>query len=315
MLAGPSSSVQPFRNLNFLQIYHQQNNNNTTINTTPLPTNQPPPKRNPSKTHTGEREKERNTKMDPPRKPIPTTTHLKPPPHHTPRPTSTTTPSSSIPPRAPVTAHPSSTIAESSIFQGTHPISIGAGTVIHPRTRIYSFHGPVIIEERCIIGEKSVLGTPPTNITSHSSSGTTGSGIGASEDSSGIPITLSANVTLGPGVTVHAGTRLQTGVLVEALATIHRRVTIGAHSKVCAGCDVSENTVLKEWMVVWGSAGTGQRRRVRAKGKMSSVTAAAQGIQALEAGVIEEARLMVLDKEREALARLIGASASSGRRR
>ncbi|KAI9040126.1 transferase hexapeptide domain protein [Aspergillus affinis] len=256
--------------------------------------------------------------MDPPRKP-PTTTHLKPPPHHTPRQTSTSpTPSASAPapPRAPVTAHSSATISESSIFQGTHPISIGAGTVIHPRTRIYSFHGPVIIEETCIIGEKSVLGTPPNISPDSAGTGGLGTGMGASESSSSaIPITISANVTLGPGVTVHAGTRLQTGVLVEALATINRRVTIGAHSKVCAGCSVSENTTLKEWMVVWGSAGTGQRRRVRAQGKMSSATAAAQGGQALEAGVIEEARLMVLNKEREALARLIGASASSGRRR
>lgn len=114
---------------------------------------------------------------------------------------------------------------------------------------------------------------------------------------------------------MHSGTRLGTGAMVEALATIQGRASIGAHCKVCAGCEVSEKTELKEWMVVWGSAGMGQRRRVRAKGKMSSATAAAQGVQSLEAGVIEEARLMVLGKEREALARLIGASASSGRRR
>jgi hypothetical protein len=99
------------------------------------------------------------------------------------------------------------------------------------------------------------------------------------------------------------------------LATINRRVSIGAHSKICSGCDVSEDVTIRDWTVVWGfGAGFGQRRRTRATEKMSSATAAAQGFQALEGRVIEDARLMVLQKEREALVKLIG-SGGGGRRR
>ncbi|KAA8649735.1 transferase hexapeptide domain protein [Aspergillus tanneri] len=251
--------------------------------------------------------------MESPRK---SQTHLKPPPHHQPRrsstsTTTTTTTSTPATPRAPVMAHPTATIAETAIFQGTHAVSIGAGTVIHPRTRIYSFSGPVIIDEACIIGEKSVIGVaaPP------SSSGE-GSSNGAKLDSvEGIPIRFSSSVTVGPTVTILPGVRVHSGASIEALATIKDRVSIGAHARICAGCEVSENTVIRDWMVVWGSGvGMGQRRRIRARGKMSSTTAVAQGIQSLEARVMEDARLAVLQKEREALSRLIGAS-SSGRRK
>ena len=92
-------------------------------------------------------------------------------------------------------------------------------------------------------------------------------------------------------------------------------MSIGAHSKICSGCEVSDNVKIRDWTVVWGSgAGFGQRRRTRATEKMSSATAATQGIQALEGRVIEDARLMVLQKEREALVRLIGPG-GGGRRR
>ncbi|THC90904.1 hypothetical protein EYZ11_009643 [Aspergillus tanneri] len=131
-------------------------------------------------------------------------------------------------------AHPTATIAETAIFQGTHAVSIGAGTVIHPRTRIYSFSGPVIIDEACIIGEKSVIGVaaPP------SSSGE-GSSNGAKLDSvEGIPIRFSSSVTVGPTVTILPGVRVHSGASIEALATIKDRVSIGAHARICAGLGV-----------------------------------------------------------------------------
>jgi hypothetical protein len=116
------------------------------------------------------------------------------------------------------------------------------------------------------------------------------------------------------------GAHIHSFVSVEALATINRRVSLGAHSKVCSGCEIAANTVIKDWTVVWGS-GAGQRRK-RATGKMSSsvsssvAAAAGQDGSALDARVVEDARLIVLQREREVVARLIGASASAaGRRR
>jgi len=76
--------------------------------------------------------------------------------------------------------------------------------------------------------------------------------------------------------------------------------------------------VIRDWTVVWGSgAGFGQRRKRAAKAATTTgVGAAVQGQgQVLEGKVIEDARLVVLKKEREALVRLIGASAAGSRRK
>ncbi|KAF9885207.1 hypothetical protein FE257_000658 [Aspergillus nanangensis] len=237
--------------------------------------------------------------------------HLKPPPAHYSRSSSQSSsaspsPSPSPTPRAPVTIHPTATIADTAIFHGTHPISIGAGTIVHPRARIYSYEGPVIIGENCIISEKVSIGAPPPSPSSAPS---------PSSPSDGIPIRISSAVTVGPSASILPGAHIHSAVVVEALACIRRRVSIGAHAKVCAGCEIAEQTVLKEWVVVWGKGeGFGQRRRIRAKGVVSSPTSTAQGLQSLEGRVVEEARLMALKREREALSRLV-APVGGGKRR
>ncbi|KAF4201327.1 hypothetical protein CNMCM8927_001699 [Aspergillus lentulus] len=230
-------------------------------------------------------------------------THLKPPnPHQRTSPSSSTSPSPT--PRAPVAAHNTAIVAESVIFQGTHPISVGAGTVIHPRARIYSYDGPIIIGEGCIISEKSTIGIPPSTPPSLPPA-----------PKEVVPTRISNGVTIGPLVTVFPGAHIHSFVTVEALAIINRRVSLGAHSKVCSGCEVAANTVIKDWTVVWGSGAGSCQRRKRATGKTSSSVAAGQDVSALDAKVVEDARLIVLQKEREVVARLIGSSASAGARR
>ncbi|PWY94471.1 trimeric LpxA-like protein [Aspergillus sclerotioniger CBS 115572] len=259
----------------------------------------------------------------PPKEPSLTpTTHLKPPHtqphshhhhHQQPHPHPHPRPSQSHPPvRAPITAHPSATISETTLIQGSHPISIGSGTIIHPRARIYSHEGPIIIGNGCIISEKSVIGAPlppppPAPASSSSSQG---------DEKPILPTRISSNVTISPCAQVLPGAHIHSCCGIEAHAVVGRRAVIGSHSRVCAGCEVAPGDVVKEWMVVWGGAGgsEGQRRRVRVTGKVeSSLNVGANantGNGGLEGRVIEDARLMVLQKEREALVRLIG-----GRRR
>ena len=241
--------------------------------------------------------------------------YLKPPSAHPHAHLPQRIPTASSSPRAPVTAHATATIAETVVFQGTHPITIGAETVIHPRARIYSFDGPAIIGEGCIISEKSTIGAAP--LSSPVSSPAIG-GPGPVGGREGVPTRISHSVTIAPLATVLPGAHIHSSVTIDSLATIDRRANIGAHSKVCATCHVPAKAVIRDWTVVWGSgAGFGQRRKRATKAAKNAGAVQGQGQgQVLEGKVIEDARLVVLKKEREALVKLIGASAAgSGRRR
>lgn len=91
---------------------------------------------------------------------------------------------------------------------------------------------------------------------------------------------------------------------------------------MCAGCHVPRKALVKDWTVVWGSgAGFGQRRKRATKavavgiGGMVQQQQQGQGQLPLEGRVIEDARLVVLQKEREALVKLIGSSGGAAPRR
>lgn len=232
-------------------------------------------------------------------------------------------PTSSAPsiPRAPVTAHPSATIADTATFQGKYSVAIGAGTVVHPRAKVYSFEGPVVIGQGCIICEKAIIGTAPTPTpTPTPSAATTPSTPSTPEQ--GVQTRISHNAVISPLATVHSGATVHSAATIDCLATVHAHADIGAHAKVCASCVVAPRAVIKEWVVVWGAgAGLGQRRRKRAVDGVAfpgaagaAGAASATGDQAgpgLQGEIVEDARLVVLAKERETLVRLIGAPAGA----
>ncbi|KAL5337899.1 trimeric LpxA-like protein [Aspergillus crustosus] len=235
---------------------------------------------------------------------------LRPPPHHQRPSAPSSTPaqlSQPRPPSAPVSAHPSVTIAESVVFYGSYPVSLERGAVIHPRTRIYAFEGPVRIGEGCIISEKCSIGTPPISKPKPSSAGGDGDDTSdRGEKKEPLPILISPNVTIGPGVTVHPGVYIHSAAVIETMAILHRKVDIGTHSKICARCEIAEGARIKEWVVVWGSGkGIGMRRRVRTKGKVINPLAIGAADEAREGRVVEDARLVAVKRERETLARYI----------
>lgn len=254
---------------------------------------------------------------------------LKPPPAQHRSSSSSHTPTG--PPKAPLKADPSATIADTAVFQGTYPVTIGAGTVIHPRARFYAFEGPISVGDGCIISEKAIIGAAPGTLAStrpSPSSSTGPSPTGPSPASSSTDLSLSSPqiqgqpqdlatrisyfVTIGPHSTVLPGANVHSSATIESLVTINRYADIGAHSKICSGCQIPANGSVAEWTVVWGS-GVGQRRK-RGRTAMEpapAVVVAAQVAQlpvpppAPEGKIIEDARLMVLQKEREVLGRMI----------
>ena len=96
------------------------------------------------------------------------------------------------PPKAPLKADPTATISDTVVFQGKHPVTIGAGTVIHPRVRFYAYEGPIMVGDGCIIGEKTIIGAAPTSSSSTSTSTSTDP----------ISTRLSYFVTIGPQSTI-----------------------------------------------------------------------------------------------------------------
>lgn len=250
----------------------------------------------------------------------PSATYLKPPsasstPHSRQQPqrvvSSSTTAAAAAappPPRAPVSVHATTTVSETASFHGTHPITIGSGTVIHPRARIYSFDGPVQIADGCVIGEKSTIGD--NNSLSTSSSTHDG------EQPTPIPTTrLSSSVIVGPHAVIRSGASVRSAAVIDALAVVHRDATVGSHSKVSSRCEVPEKAVVEDWTVVWaaGGGGIGQRKRRRLVGPAAAE--AADGRLRPDAIRVEDARLIVLHKEREGLAKMIALSATGQKRR
>lgn len=49
-------------------------------------------------------------------------------------------------------------IADNAALTGTHLISVGLHTVIHPRSKLNSTYGPITIGSNCIISERSQIG-------------------------------------------------------------------------------------------------------------------------------------------------------------
>jgi dynactin 6 len=62
------------------------------------------------------------------------------------------------PPKPPTSLASSLVIAEQASLTGTHHITLGSNTVVHPRARFNSAYGPITVGSNCIICERSTIG-------------------------------------------------------------------------------------------------------------------------------------------------------------
>lgn len=223
-------------------------------------------------------------------------------------------PSSSSVPRPALSTHPSATVSEQAYFQGTHPITIGAGTVIHPRAKLLSFEGPINIGDGCIIGEKAVIGGGASGkSTGQGPAETEVTESSSSESAHSTPTTLENSTQVGPLATISEGSHICAAATIDTSASLSRGVRIGKHAKVCPSCYIPDNAVVDDWIVIWGGGagddcGTGLQRRRRPHDRGSEATAG------LSAGDVEAARLTVLNRERDGLTKLIGVGAGARRK-
>ena len=116
----------------------------------------------------------------------------------------------SKPAKPPTTIPSSAVISETATLTGRHHITIGSNTVIHPRCKILSNNGPVIIGAGCIISERSVVGL----------SSSPAEGLSEEDES--------LQVIIGDGVVIEIGAKVEARIVGEGSC-------IGVNSHISPG--------------------------------------------------------------------------------
>ncbi|KAK5053320.1 hypothetical protein LTR84_002294 [Exophiala bonariae] len=225
--------------------------------------------------------------------------------------TTTTTTSTSKPP---VTLPPSTHLDSGAYVRGTHAITLGEHNLVHARAQLVAIHGPLIISDRCIISEKCIVGGPvpatamgpatssstnPTDAKPGTSSGDD-NGQEDNDESDPVKTLIGKSVYMSAGSHVNAGATVCDAVILEPNVTVQRGVTVGAHSKICAGVTVESD--VEDWSVVLGNGDVRrQRRRQRQTGIGGGGGEGGNDGNGDEDAVelIETMRLRAMDKERE----------------
>lgn len=114
--------------------------------------------------------------------------------------------------RPPCDLHATLIISEKAILKGSHRITIGANTVLHPYAKLDATHGPVTIGQYCIIDEHAIIG-----IQSHESD----------HNTNGVMIDDYVNV--GVRANIEAST-LGKGTAIQACASCERDSIVGSVS-------------------------------------------------------------------------------------
>lgn len=111
------------------------------------------------------------------------------------------------PARPPTSIHATAIISDKAVLTGSHLISVGANTVIHPFAKLDSSFGEVKIGEGCIVAERAVVGL-------------------ASEGSEGNGVTIGDSVSIETSAVVEAES-VGKGSVVCVMAVLGRGCKIG----------------------------------------------------------------------------------------
>lgn len=119
-------------------------------------------------------------------------------------------------PRPPVHFSDSLTISDNAILQGTHSITIQSETVVHPRSKFESNSGSILIGRRCLIHERTHLGTRPVDPDTAQRGGIVLADFVTIEAGSVIE---AGNTEIGEGTVVHAGSTIGSGARIGKVDT------------------------------------------------------------------------------------------------
>ncbi|KAL7788180.1 trimeric LpxA-like protein [Trichoderma ceciliae] len=138
-------------------------------------------------------------------------------------------------PKPPVNFSTSLTISDNAVLLGIHSITMQAETVVHPRSRVESSVGSVLVGRRCIIQERVHVGAPPDNRDKG-----TGGGV-----SLGDYVLIEAGSVIEAGGTeIGEGSVIQVGSKIGSGAKIGKNCTVSHLSVIANGDVLPDNTVV-----------------------------------------------------------------------
>ncbi|KAF2770583.1 trimeric LpxA-like protein [Teratosphaeria nubilosa] len=141
---------------------------------------------------------------------------------------------SSIPAaKPPCQIHPSAVIAEKAVLVGTHQVTIGPNTILHPYAKISAENGPVVIGANSMIYENAIVGTSPDTSKSEQA------------------VIIGDYVNIESGVVVEAKS-IGDGSVVDVNAVVGRGAVLGRWCRVGPLERVKEGEVLEDYALVFG---------------------------------------------------------------
>ncbi|KAK5113814.1 hypothetical protein LTR62_003198 [Meristemomyces frigidus] len=130
--------------------------------------------------------------------------------------------------KPPCAIHSSAIIADKAQITGTHPVTIGQNTVLHPYARIRAEGGAVTIGRNCVVCEGAIVGTASEN---------------------GFDVVIEDYVTIETGAAVEAKT-VGYGCEIGVKAVVGREAMIGQWCRIAALEKV--DNVVEDFTVVFG---------------------------------------------------------------
>lgn len=132
--------------------------------------------------------------------------------------------------------HSTATIADKAQITGPNIVEIGENAFIHPHAKMKADHGNVFIGKGSMVSEKAVVGVP--------------------EDGGETDLIIGEGVSIESGAVVEAR-KIGDHTTIEVNAKVGRGAVVGKWCKIAPLCEVRENEVLEDFVVIFGE---GKRR-------------------------------------------------------
>ncbi|KAF4554869.1 Hypothetical protein D9617_3g019380 [Elsinoe fawcettii] len=132
--------------------------------------------------------------------------------------------------KPPCKIDPTATISDKAILVGSHPITIGARTVLHPFAKVDSTNGPVSLGTFCIVSERAAIGP-------------------GSQVASGSSVAIEDHVNIETGAVIESNSIGKCSI-VGAYAQLDANTQLGKFCKIAPKCTLSRGTALPDFTVL-----------------------------------------------------------------